>query len=64
MKIFLTMMLVFVTVIIASVSAGAATFDSEMQYQTENKVTIWSKKDYKGKSVEYGIGAYSSIDNP
>lgn len=62
MKIFLTMMLVFVTVIIASVSASAATFDSEMQYQTENKVTIWSKKDYKGKSVEYGIGEYSSLD--
>lgn len=62
MKIFLTMTLVFVTVIIASVSASAETFNSEMQYQTENKVTLYSRRDYKGRTKEYGVGEYKSLD--
>lgn len=62
MKILLTITLVFVTVIIASVSASAETFNSEMQYQTENKVTLYSRRDYKGRTKEYGVGEYKSLD--
>ncbi len=61
-KILLAMTLVFMTVIIACVSASAETFAPETQYQTENKVTLYSRKDYKGKSAEYGVGEYSSVD--
>ena len=61
-KIFLSIMLIILTVVFADVCVSAATFDAEMQYQTENKVTLYSKKNYKGKSVEYGIGEYSKLD--
>lgn len=62
MKILLTMTLVFVTIVIASISVSAETFNSEMQYQTENKVVLYSRKDYKGRTKEYGVGEYKSLD--
>lgn len=58
----LTVTLIFTTLVIANIPVNAETLDSGMQYQTENVVTIWSRKDYKGKSVEYGIGEYPSLD--
>ncbi len=62
LKVLLTMILIFITVVFASIVSSAVTFDSEMQYQTENMVTLYSKKDYKGKSVDYGIGEYATLD--
>ena len=61
-RIVLSITLIILTVLFASVTASALTFDEEMQYQTENMVTLYSRKDYKGKSVEYGIGEYAELD--
>ncbi len=62
LKTILTMALIILSVILANVSVSALTLDAELQYQTENMVTLYSKKDFKGKSVEYGIGEYSELD--
>ncbi len=61
-KVLLAMIFVFVTVMLANVSVSALTLDTSLQYQTENMVTLYSKKDFEGKSVEYGIGEYPSLD--
>ena len=61
-KVLLTISLVVFTIVIANFSVSAETFDSEMQYQTENMVTVYSRKEYKGKSKEYGVGEYASLD--
>ena len=61
-KVILSLTLIVLTLVFANMTASAITFDADMQYQTENKVTLYSKKNYKGKSVEYGIGEYSKLD--
>ncbi len=61
-RLFLSMALISLTVILMNVSVSALTLDTDLQYQTENMVTLYSKKDYEGKSVEYGIGEYSTLD--
>ena len=61
-KIVLAMTLIILTVVLANVTSSALTFDADMQYQTENMVTLYSKKDYKGKTAEYGIGEYAELD--
>ncbi len=62
MRVLLTTMLMFATVVIATISASAETFNPEIQYQTENKVVLYSRKDYKGRAKEYGVGEYKSLD--
>ena len=61
-KVILSLTLIVLTLVFANMTASAITFDADMQYQTENMVTLYSKKNYKGKSVEYGIGEYSKLD--
>lgn len=46
----------------ADFSANALSFDSELQYQTENPVVLWSKKEYKGESQQLGTGEYPSVE--
>ncbi len=60
----LTLITGFMLCILSStlIFAGAISFDSELQYQTESVVTAWSKKEYKGTSYELGIGEYGKID--
>lgn len=58
---FAAFILFFVTVL-ANVSANALSFDSDLQYQTESLVTLWSKKEYKGESKQLGIGEYATVD--
>ena len=54
---------VLVTVFVfADFSASALSFDSDLQCQTESRVTLWAKKEYKGKSKQFGIGEYESVD--
>lgn len=48
--------------LLAGITSSALTFDEDMQYQSENAVSVFSKKEYNGKSAEYGIGEYSSVD--
>ena len=50
-KIMLSMTLIILTVFLANITSSALTIDPDMQYQTENMVTLYSRKDYKGKSV-------------
>ena len=57
-----TVAVLTVIVAFADFSASALSFDGDLQYQTESSVTLWSKKEYKGKSLELGIGEYSSVD--
>ncbi len=60
---FLLSFAVLLTVVIFSgLCAHAVSFDSDMQYQTENKVAVWNKKDYDGESQIIGIGEYPSVD--
>lgn len=61
-KVILSLTLIVLTLVFANMTASAITFDADMQYQTENKVTLYSKKNYKGKSAEYGIGEYAKLD--
>lgn len=46
----------------ADFSANALSFDENLQYQSESRVTLWSKKEYEGKSKQLGIGEYESVD--
>lgn len=66
MKKFLRFMLsaivLFAVVALADFSASALSFDAQLQYQTESRVTLWSKKEYEGESRQLGIGEYPSID--
>ena len=57
-----TVAVLTVIVTFADFSASALSFDGDLQYQTESSVTLWSKKEYKGKSLELDIGEYSSVD--
>lgn len=54
----------FMIVIAAFVglSANALSFDSNLQYQTGSKVTLWAKSEFEGTSLELGIGEYPSVD--
>ncbi len=54
--------LLFLITVSVSVSASALSFDSDLQVQTENMVTLWSKSEYKGKSMQLGIGEYETVD--
>lgn len=66
MKKILKLMLVvsaLVTVfMMADFSANALSFDSGLQYQTENSVILWSKKEYKGESQQLGTGEYPAVE--
>ncbi len=60
---FLISFAVLLTVVIFSeLCAYAVSFDSDLQYQTENRVAVWNKKDYDGESQIIGIGEYPSVD--
>lgn len=48
--------------VLSAVSANALSFNSDLQYQTESKVTLWSKSEYEGKSKQLGIGEYATVD--
>ncbi len=62
LKILLTSAFFFVAVILMSLSANALTLDENMQYQTENRVTLYSETEFEGKSAQYGIGEYPSLE--
>ncbi len=60
---FTSVVFIMLTVILSVfLCANAVSTDPEMQYQTESLVTLWSKKEYEGKSKELGIGEYDSLD--
>ena len=52
----------FTVVILSELCAYAVSFDSGLQYQTENMVVLWDKNDYGGESQIIGIGECSSVD--
>ncbi len=59
----LSVMIIFASaVFLMSLSANAITSDKDMQYQTENRVTVYSKTDFEGESAEYGIGEYPTLE--
>lgn len=62
LKISLILMLFLCTVSAPSIYSSALSLDSENQFQTESRVTLWSKKDYEGKNAEFGIGEYSEVN--
>ncbi len=62
LKITFTAFILFIVAVLAGVSASALSFDSDLQYQTESSVTLWSKKEYKGESKKLGIGEYATVD--
>lgn len=60
---FMAVFAVTVTVLaFVGLSASALSYDGDLQYQSESRVALWSKKEYKGKSLEFGIGEYPSVD--
>ncbi len=60
---FTSVVFIMLTVILSVfLCANAVSTDSDLQYQTESLVTLWSKKEYDGKSKELGIGEYASVD--
>ncbi len=61
-KFLVTVAMLVTLLAFADFSASALSFDSDLQHQTESKVTLWSKKEYKGTSLELGAGEYSSVD--
>lgn len=61
-KFMITVFLLVTVIALADISACALSFDSDLQYQTESSVTLWSKKEYEGESKELGIGEYPSVD--
>ncbi|MBQ8015482.1 MAG: Vps62-related protein [Clostridia bacterium] len=62
LKVMITVVMLVAVAALADFSASALSYDSALQYQTESKVTLWSKKEYKGESKELGIGEYPSVD--
>lgn len=62
LKISLFAAVLFSVIVAANVCANALSFDPDMQYQTENLVTLWSKKEYEGNSEKLGIGEYAAVD--
>ena len=62
LKFMITVFLLVTVIVLADISACALSFDSDLQYQTESRVTLWSKKEYEGESKELGIGEYPSVD--
>ncbi|MBO5411150.1 MAG: Vps62-related protein [Clostridia bacterium] len=62
LKISLFAVMAFSVIFAANVCANALSFDPDMQYQTENLVTLWSKKEYEGNSEKLGIGEYAAVD--
>ncbi len=62
LKALLTVTVFITAVIFMSISANALTSDKSVQYQTENRVTLYSKTEYEGESAEYGIGEYPTIE--
>lgn len=61
-KFALTVAVLVTTVTLFDFSANALSFDADLQYQTENRVILWARKEYKGKSKQFGIGEYESVD--
>lgn len=61
-RFFVTAALLASVAVLANVSANALSFDSDLQYQTESAVTLWSKNEYEGKSKQLGIGEHASVD--
>lgn len=61
-RIFLATILIILTVLFANMSATALSFDANLQYQTENMVTLYSEKEYEGETKQLGIGEYATID--
>jgi len=62
LKLMITVTMLVSVIVFAELSASAVSFDSDLQYQTESKVTVWAKKEYKGASKQLGIGEYLSVD--
>ena len=62
LRLFLTLALLAAITVFADLSASAISFNSDLQYQTESSVTLWSKKEYEGKSKQLGIGEYPTVD--
>lgn len=62
LKITLAAFVLFFAAASADISASALSFDSDLQYQTESLVTLWSKKNYEGESKQLGIGEYATVD--
>ena len=61
-KLVITVTVLITVIIFAELSAYAVSFDSGLQYQTENMVALWDKNDYGGESQIIGIGEYPSVD--
>lgn len=57
-----TVTVLIIVVSFSAFSASALSFDDDLQYQSESRVALWTKKEYKGKSLELGIGEYPSVD--
>ncbi len=62
LKIVLIAALLITVVALAELSASALSFDADLQYQTESRVTVWTRKEYKGESERLGIGEYPAVD--
>ncbi len=61
-KMILTVTMLAALFMLAEICANAVSFDSDLQYQSESSVVVWSKDEYKGSSRQLGIGEYSSFD--
>ena len=61
-KLVITVTVLITVIIFAELSAYAVSFDNSVQYQTENMVALWNKKDYDGESQIIGIGEYPFVD--
>ena len=61
-KFILTVTVLIIVAIFTGVCANAVSYDSDLQYQSESSVVIWSKNEYKGSSQQFGIGEYPSFD--
>ncbi len=62
LKLALTVALLAAVSVFAELSANAVSFSPDLRHQTENSVTLWSKKEYEGKSKQLDAGEYPEID--
>ena len=43
------------------ISTSAVSYDSDLQWQTDKYVQLFSEKDYEGETKDFGIGEYADV---
>lgn len=62
LKFVIAVTVLFSAMVFSELSASALSFDSNLQYQSENCITLWAQREYEGKNKQIGIGEYPSVD--